>query len=361
MSQVFNFSAGPAMLPPEVLKQAQKELLNWNGQGISVMEISHRDPVYVRMAREAEGDLRDLLAVPDDYETLFLQGGGRGQFSAVPQNIASPDGIVDYLDTGIWSGFAIREAEKFVTNVNVAGTITEGAQGKEIESPDQWRLSDNAEYFHYCPNETVDGIALHDIPSVNAPLVADMSSNILSEPLDVSKFGVLYAGAQKNIGPSGFAIAIVDKQLIGRQQKQLSSIMDYQLQARDGSMYNTPNTFAWYLAGLVFKWIKAQGGLVKMGERNHHKAKLLYDFIDGSDFYSNSIHPQYRSIMNVPFQLKDDTLDEAFLRGAQQEGLLGLKGHRFVGGMRASIYNAMPVEGVKALLSYMADFERKLG
>ncbi|MCP1340110.1 3-phosphoserine/phosphohydroxythreonine transaminase [Idiomarina sp. M1R2S28] len=361
MSQLFNFSAGPAMLPVDVLKQAQEELLNWNGQGVSVMEISHRDPAYVHMAREAEQDLRDLLNVPDDYEVLFLQGGGRGQFSAVPQNIASPDATVDYLDTGIWSGFAIREAEKFVSRVNVAGQVQEGAKGKEIQSPKDWKLSENAAYFHYCPNETVDGIALHEIPDVKAPIVADMSSNILSEPLDVSKFGVIYAGAQKNIGPSGFAIAIVKKSLLGEPQKQVSSIMDYQLQAKDGSMYNTPNTFAWYLAGLVFKWLKAQGGLTSMGERNRHKAQLIYDFVDKSDFYSNKINPAYRSIMNVPFQLADDKLDEAFLKGAKEEGLLGLKGHRFVGGMRASIYNAMPVEGVEALLSYMADFERKLG
>ncbi|MDV6327010.1 3-phosphoserine/phosphohydroxythreonine transaminase [Idiomarina sp. Sol25] len=361
MSQLFNFSAGPAMLPVDVLKQAQEELLNWNGQGVSVMEISHRDPVYVHMAREAEQDLRDLLNVPDDYEVLFLQGGGRGQFSAVPQNIASPDATVDYLDTGIWSGFAIREAEKFVSNVNIAGKVQEGAKGKEIQCPEDWKLSENAAYFHYCPNETVDGIALHEVPDVKAPVIADMSSNILSEPLDVSKFGVIYAGAQKNIGPSGFAIAIVKKSLLGEPQKQVSSIMDYQLQAKDGSMYNTPNTFAWYLAGLVFKWLKAQGGLVAMGERNRYKAQLLYDFVDKSDFYSNTINPAYRSIMNVPFQLADDKLDAEFLQGAKNAGLLGLKGHRFVGGMRASIYNAMPVEGVEALLSYMADFERKLG
>jgi phosphoserine aminotransferase len=358
MSDVFNFSAGPAMLPVDVLKQAQEELLNWSNQGVSVMEMSHRDPAYVRMAREAEQDLRDLLDVPDDYEVLFLQGGGRGQFAAVPQNIAAPDSTVDYLDTGIWSGFAIREAEKFVAKVNVAGQVKEGVKGKEIQSPDDWQLSDNAAYFHYCPNETVDGIALHDIPNVGAPIVADMSSNILSEPLDVSKFGVIYAGAQKNIGPSGFAIAIVKRDLLGSPQKQVSSIMDYQLQAKDGSMYNTPNTFAWYLAGLVFKWLKAQGGLSEMGRINHEKAQLLYDFIDKSDFYRNTVNPQYRSIMNVPFQLADDKLDAEFLAQAEAAGFKGLKGHRFVGGMRASIYNAMPVAGVKALLSFMADFER---
>ena len=355
----FNFSAGPAMLPKAVMRQAQEELLNWNNTGVSVMEFSHRDPAYVKMARQAEQDLRDLLAVPDDYEVLFLQGGGRGQFSAVPQNIAAKTATVDYLDTGIWSGYAIREAQKYVREVNVAAGTVETGNGKAIAPRSDWQLSDNAAYFHYCPNETVDGIALHEIPAdIQAPIVADMSSNILSEPLDVSRFGVIYAGAQKNIGPSGFAIAIVRKDLLGHPQPELSSIMDYQLQAKDGSMYNTPNTFAWYLAGLVFQWIKEQGGLAAMGEQNHRKAKNLYDYIDQSDFYRNSVHPANRSIMNVPFQLADERLDERFLLQAKDAGLMGLKGHRFVGGMRASIYNAMPLEGVNALIDFMDEFQR---
>jgi phosphoserine aminotransferase len=358
-NSVFNFSAGPAMLPKVVMEQAQSELLNWNNTGVSVMEFSHRDPAYVAMAKQAEQDLRDLLNVPDGYEVLFLQGGGRGQFSAVPQNIASKTSTVDYLDSGIWSGYAIREAQKYVGAVNVVAGNQETGQGKAIAPRDQWKLSDNAAYFHYCPNETVDGIALHDIPDVDAPIVADMSSNILAEPLDVSRFGVIYAGAQKNIGPSGFAIAIVKKDLLGNPQPQLSSIMDYQLQAKDNSMYNTPNTFAWYLSGLVFKWLKEQGGLAAMGQTNHQKASTLYSYIDGSDFYRNQVNPDYRSIMNIPFQLADERLDERFLAEAKEAGLMGLKGHRFVGGMRASLYNAMPLEGVKVLIDFMDEFARK--
>lgn len=359
MSEGFNFSAGPAMLPKAVMQQAQEELLNWNQQGVSVMEFSHRDPAYVAMARQAEEDLRALLRVPDNYQILFLQGGGRGQFSAVPQNIARKTATVDYLDTGIWSGYAIREAAKYVSTVNVAGGVVDTEQGKAVAPQADWQLSDSADYFHYCPNETVDGIALHDIPEgISAPLVADMSSNILSEPLDVSRFGVIYAGAQKNIGPSGFAIAIVRDDLIGNPQPEVSSIMDYQLQARDRSMYNTPNTFAWYLAGLVFKWLKQQGGLSAIGDRNHAKAARLYQYIDQSDFYRNDIHPANRSIMNVPFQLADTQLEQRFLEQAQQRQLIGLKGHRFVGGMRASLYNAMPMEGVEALLEFMEEFQR---
>ena len=361
MSKIFNFSAGPAMLPAEVMLQAQEEFLQWNGTGVSVMEFSHRDPAYVKMAQEAEQDLRELLNVPDDYHVLFLQGGGRGQFSAVPQNIAAKTDTVDYLDCGTWSGYAIREAEKYVSQVNVVGAAEQTEQGKRIQPASEWQLSNNARYFHYCPNETVDGIAIHDIPDVQAPIVADMSSNILSAPLDVSRFGVIYAGAQKNIGPSGFAIAIVKKSLLGQPQPEVSSIMDYQLQAKDNSMYNTPNTFAWYLSGLVFKWLKRQGGLAGIGELNQRKAKALYDYVDASDFYRNEVHPDYRSIMNVPFQLADDELDKHFLEQAHQAGLVGLKGHRFVGGMRASLYNAMPYEGVEALIDFMREFERTHG
>ncbi|RUO77634.1 3-phosphoserine/phosphohydroxythreonine transaminase [Idiomarina seosinensis] len=361
MSDLFNFSAGPAMLPKEVMQQAREELLNWNNTGVSVMEFSHRDPAYVKMARQAEQDLRDLLNITDDYEVLFLQGGGRGQFSAVPQNIAAKSATVDYLDTGIWSGYAIREAAKYVSKVNVAGGCLETGKGKAIAPQEQWQLSDNAAYFHYCTNETVDGIALHTPPAgIEAPLVADMSSNILSEPLDVSKFGIIYAGAQKNIGPSGFAIAIVKKDLLGEPQPELSSIMDYQLQAKDGSMYNTPNTFAWYLSGLVFQWLKRQGGLAGIGQLNQQKAQLLYDYVDQSEFYRNEVHPDYRSIMNVPFQLADDSLDQKFLQEAAAAGLIGLKGHRFVGGMRASLYNAMPIAGVQTLIDFMDQFQRKL-
>ncbi|MGM0481190.1 MAG: 3-phosphoserine/phosphohydroxythreonine transaminase [Pseudomonadota bacterium] len=361
MSELFNFSAGPAMLPRAVMQQAQQELLNWQGQGVSVMEMSHRDPAYVKMARQAEQDLRDLLAVPDDYEVLFLQGGGRGQFSAVPQNIAPKSATVDYLDSGVWSGYAIREAQKYVHQVNVVGGQAEHENGKGLTPRSDWTLSKNAAYFHYCPNETIDGIALHEIPdNIGAPLVADMSSNILSEPLDVSRFGVIYAGAQKNIGPSGFAVVLVKRDLLGSAQTELSSIMDYQLQAQSGSMYNTPNTFAWYLAGLVFQWLKDMGGLQEMGQRNHQKARLLYQYLDQSDFYRNDIQPGHRSIMNIPFQLADKNQEQRFLQQAKDEGLMGLKGHRFVGGMRASLYNAMPVDGVRALIQFMDEFQRKL-
>ncbi|WP_369744110.1 3-phosphoserine/phosphohydroxythreonine transaminase [Pseudidiomarina sp. PP-1MA] len=360
MSAPFNFSAGPAMLPAEVMQQARDEFLNWNDLGISVMEISHRDPAFIRLAEQAEQDLRDLMAIPDHYKVLFMHGGGRGQFSAVPQNIAAADATVDYLNCGIWSDFAIREAQKYVRHVNVVGAAVQTDQGKAISHPDSWQLSEHAAYFHYCPNETVDGIAVHEIPQVNAPIVADMSSNILSEPLDVSKFGVIYAGAQKNIGPSGFAISIVREDLLGHAQTNTSTIMDYTVQAKEGSMYNTPNTFAWYLSALVFQWLKRQGGVAAIGELNRAKAAKLYHYIDQSDFYSNPVHPDYRSRMNIPFLLADSSLDNAFLEQAAAAGLVGLKGHRFVGGMRASIYNAMPMAGVDALVEFMAEFERKV-
>lgn len=359
MSAPFNFSAGPAMLPAAVLQRAQEELRSWRGSGISVMEISHRDPAFMQMAFKAEQDLRDLMTIPDNYQVLFMHGGGRGQFSAVPQNIAGPNDTVDYLNSGIWSDFAIREAHKFVAKVNIVGGVMDTDLGRALTPVSQWQLSDDAAYVHYCPNETVDGVALHAIPEVSAPLVVDMSSNILSEPLPVDKFGIIYAGAQKNIGPSGFAIAIVREDLLGRSQGNTSTIMDYTVQAKERSMYNTPNTWAWYLSGLVFEWLKEQGGVAAMGERNQHKANLLYRYIDSSDFYSNPVHPDFRSKMNVPFLLADAKLDGDFLARAEQQGLLGLKGHRYVGGMRASIYNAMPVEGVEALISFMRDFEQK--
>lgn len=358
----FNFSAGPAMLPAPVLKKAQKELCDWQGLGISVMEISHRDPIYVRMTEEAEQDLRDLMGVPDNYTVLFMHGGGRGQFSAVPQNLATPDATVDYLDSGIWSQFAIREAQKYVQQVNVVAKVGETADGKAIPPISEWQLSGNAAYLHYCPNETVDGIALHDVPAVNVPVVADMSSVILAEPVDVSKFGVIYAGAQKNIGPSGFAVVIVRNDLIEQTaQEKVCTVMNYKVQAADKSMYNTPNTFAWYLAAEVFKWLKAEGGVAAMAELNQRKATLLYECIDNSSFYRNTVALANRSRMNIPFQLRDDKLDALFLQQAQAEGLMSLKGHRFVGGMRASMYNAMPFAGAQALVDFMTRFEKQYG
>ncbi|MCL4409608.1 MAG: 3-phosphoserine/phosphohydroxythreonine transaminase [Gammaproteobacteria bacterium] len=356
----FNFSAGPAMLPAPVLKKAQKELCDWQGLGISVMEISHRDPIYVRMTEEAEQDLRDLMSIPDNYTVLFMHGGGRGQFSAVPQNLAKPDATVDYLDSGIWSQFAIREAAKYVQQVNVVAKVTETAAGKAIPQVSDWQLSENAAYLHYCPNETVDGIALHTVPDVSVPVVADMSSIILAEPIDVSQSGLIYAGAQKNIGPSGFAVVIVRNDLIAETcQDKVCTVMNYKVQAADKSMYNTPNTFAWYLAAEVFKWLKAEGGVEAMADLNQRKASLLYECIDNSSFYRNTVAIANRSRMNVPFQLRDDSLDAVFLREAEAEGLMSLKGHRFVGGMRASMYNAMPFAGAQALVDFMTRFEKQ--
>ncbi|RUO36567.1 3-phosphoserine/phosphohydroxythreonine transaminase [Aliidiomarina sanyensis] len=357
---IYNFSAGPAMLPAPVLKKAQTELLDWQGLGISVMEISHRDPIYVQMTEQAEQDLRDLMKIPDNYSVLFMHGGGRGQFSAVPLNIAGPQDTVDYLNSGIWSQFAIREAKKYVAHVNEVAHVTEGPSGKMIPSVDSWSLSENATYLHYCPNETVDGIALHTVPEVDVPVVADMSSVILAEPIDVSKFGIIYAGAQKNIGPSGLSVVIVRNDLLERTaQNSVCTVMNYQVQAAEKSMYNTPNTFAWYLAAEVFKWLKAEGGVEAMAEVNRRKAKLLYECVDNSSFYRNTIAQENRSMMNIPFQLANPDLDAEFLRRAKSEGLLSLKGHRFVGGMRASMYNAMPFEGAQALVDFMTRFENE--
>lgn len=356
---VYNFSAGPAMLPAAVLKKAQAELLDWQGRGVSVMEVSHRSAEYIALAEEAEQNLRDLMAIPDNYAVLFMHGGGRNHFSSVPLNIADADATVDYVTTGSWSQIAFDEAKKFVGTVNLAAEVEQTEQGKAIPTVDRWALSDNAAYVHYCPNETVDGIALHEVPSVSAPLVADMSSVILAEPLDVSKFGVIYAGAQKNIGPSGFSVVIIRKDLLETKQSRLCTVMNYQVQAAEKSMYNTPNTWAWYLSGEVFKWLKSEGGVAAMGEQNHAKARLLYECIDNNPFYRNQIHPRNRSIMNVPFQLAKPELDSEFLTQAANQGLVALKGHRFVGGMRASMYNAMPLAGTQALVDFMTRFAQQ--
>lgn len=358
---MYNFSAGPAMLPRAVLEKAQKELLNWQGRGVSVMEISHRSAEYIALAEEAEQNLRDLLSIPDNYAVLFMHGGGRNHFSAVPQNIAPDDATVDYVISGSWSQIAFDEAKKFVGRVNLAAAAEDSPEGRVIPPVSQWTLSPGAAYVHYCPNETVDGIALREIPQVEAPLVADMSSVILAEPLDVSKFGVIYAGAQKNIGPSGFSVVIIRKDLLETKQSRVCSVMNYSVQHAENSMYNTPNTWAWYLAGEVFKWIKAEGGVEAMAELNHSKAALLYECVDHNPFYKNPVAPQYRSIMNVPFQLARAELDDTFLQEAAAEGLIALKGHRFVGGMRASMYNAMPYDGAKALVDFMTRFARRHG
>ncbi|HEY5715484.1 MAG TPA: 3-phosphoserine/phosphohydroxythreonine transaminase [Psychromonas sp.] len=360
MSKIFNFCAGPAMLPEAVMHKAQEEFCNWQGSGVSVMEVSHRSPEYIEMAAQAEQDLRDLLAVPDNYKVLFCHGGGRGQFAAVPLNLLDDKLDADYLLTGQWSKAAVGEAKKHA-RVAETNIMSATADGKISVKPcADWKVNAGAAYVHYCPNETIEGIELFDIPETGVvPLVADMSSTILSRPIDVSKFGVIYAGAQKNIGPSGLAIVIVRDDLIGKARKVIPSIFDYKIQADADSMYNTPPTYAWYLAGLVFKWLKEQGGLVEMEKKNIAKAELLYNFIDNSNFYTNNVDKSVRSRMNIPFTLADDGLNETFLSESKAAGLLTLKGHKLVGGMRASIYNAMPIEGVQALVDFMAEFAAK--
>jgi phosphoserine aminotransferase len=358
--RVFNFSAGPAMLPQPVLEQAQAELMDWKGSGMSVMEVSHRGADFVELAARSEATLRELLGVPDDYHVLFLAGGATLQFASVPLNLAPPDSTVDYVLTGSWGKKASGEAARYAT-VNIAA---DGARGKytEIPDPSGWRLSDDAAYLHYTPNETIVGVEFHSVPEVsNAPLVADMSSTILSRPIDVSRFGVIYAGAQKNIGAAGIAVVIVRKDLTGRARKETPGVIDYKMMADNQSMWNTPPTFSWYISALVFDWIKAEGGLRALGERNRRKAEKLYTAIDRSGFYDNPVKPACRSWMNVPFTLADADLDKSFLEQAAAEGLTNLKGHRLVGGMRASLYNAMPEAGVEALIAFMGEFERKHG
>jgi len=355
--RAFNFSPGPAVLPSEVLAEAQSELLDWHGSGMSVMEISHRSQAFMRVAGEAERDLRDLLAVPDTYKVLFLQGGASAQFSLVPMNLAAPHATVDYINTGHWSQKAIAEAARYA-QVHIAGDAGNGY--RRVPPQGELRFSDAAAYAHYTPNETISGVEFGYIPETpGAPLVADMSSSILSRPLDVARFGLIYAGAQKNIGPSGLTLVIVREDLIGRADPKTPAVFDYKSVADHQSMLNTPPTFAWYMAGLVFKWLKAAGGLAAMGERNRAKAEALYAAIDASDLYENRIAKDSRSWMNVTFTLRRPALDAAFLAEAADAGLYGLKGHRVLGGMRASIYNAMTPAGVLALIEFMREFERR--
>ncbi len=360
MSRIFNFSAGPAMLPTAVLQRAQVEMLDWNNSGCSVMEISHRGKDFMGIAKQAQDDLREIMAIPDNYEVLFLQGGASQQFSAIPINLLNGARTADYVNTGEWSKKAIKEAGRFC-DVNVVAS-SEDDGFTSIPPVADWKLNENAAYVHYTPNETIGGLEFHSIPDVgDKPLVADMSSTILSRPLDVSRYGLIYAGAQKNIGPAGLTLVIVREDLMGNSIPGMPSLMDYQGQADAGSMLNTPPTYGWYLAGLVFQWIKEQGGLSAMAEINERKASKLYSAIDESDFYANPVEIQSRSWMNVPFTLADSELDAAFLEQAKEAGLHTLKGHRSVGGMRASIYNAMPEEGVDALVRFMADFEKANG
>lgn len=359
MNRVFNFSPGPAALPLEVLEQAREELLDWCGAGMSVMEMSHRSKAFLSIAEQAEADLRELLVLPNNYKVLFLQGGATGQFAAIPLNLTTQDSVVDYVNTGSWSRKAIGEAKHYA-KVNIAADA--GEPYASIPSPGGWNLSSDAAYLHYTPNETIGGVEFHFVPDAgNVPLVADMSSTILSRPIDVSKFGVIYGGAQKNIGPAGLTLVIVREDLLGRARPGTPAFMDFAAMAKEGSMLNTPPTFAWYMAGLVFQWLKRQGGLKGMGERNRAKAEKLYAAIDTSSFYRNPVAKDARSWMNVPFTLARPELDKTFATEAKQAGLVTLEGHRSVGGMRASLYNAMPMEGITALVDFMQDFERTHG
>jgi phosphoserine aminotransferase len=354
--RAFNFSPGPAALPLEVLEQAQGELLDWHRSGMSVMEISHRSKTFEQVAAEAEADLRELLSIPRNYKVLFLQGGASAQFSLIPLNLALPQSTVDYVNTGHWSHKAIAEAGRYCT-VHLAGDA--GGNYTRVPPQTELRFSADAAYVHYTPNETISGVEFGYVPEVRGvPLVADMSSSILSRPIDVSKFGLIYAGAQKNIGPSGLTVVIVRDDLIGHARPETPLVFDYKAGADNQSMLNTPPTFAWYMAGLVFKWLKRGGGLAAVGERNRIKAETLYAAIDASQLYENSVAKDARSRMNVTFTLKKPELDAAFLAQAAAAGLHGLKGHRVSGGMRASIYNAMPLAGVEALIAFMREFER---
>jgi phosphoserine aminotransferase len=360
MARTFNFSAGPATLPEEVLSRAGDEMLDWHGSGMSVMEMSHRGKEFVAIAAEAEKDLRELLAIPAGYKVLFLQGGATLQFAQVPMNLLAGRGKADYVLTGEWSKKAAKEAQAHC-DVAIAASA-EDRNFTYAPPQERWRVRPDAAYVHYCSNETIGGVEFHWVPETGGvPLVADASSHLLSRPLEVSKFGLIYAGAQKNVGPAGLTIVIVREDLIGKAAKGTPTVMDYKLQADADSMLNTPATYSIYVAGLVFKWLKALGGLAEMERRNVAKANLLYDAIDSSRLYRSPVEKRDRSRMNVPFTLADAKLDDAFLKGAEARGMVQLKGHRSVGGMRASIYNAMPVEGVRQLAAYMKEFEAKHG
>jgi phosphoserine aminotransferase len=355
---IYNFSAGPAVLPKEVLQQAQAELLDWHGSGMSVMEMSHRGKEYMGIHAQAEADLRELMGIPSNYKVLFLQGGAHLQFSMIPLNLLRGKASADYVNTGEWSKKAIGEAKKF-TNVNVVAD-NKDKNCTYIPAFDTWKLDKDAAYVHYTPNETIGGVEFNWIPKTgDVPLVADMSSNILSRQIDVSKFGLIYAGAQKNIGPAGLTLVIVREDLVGHADARLPTMMDYKTHADNESMYNTPPTYGIYMSGLVFQWLKKNGGIATMEKNNIAKANLLYAAIDGSNgFYNCPVAKADRSRMNVPFTLKDANLDGDFLKQADARGLLQLKGHRSVGGMRASIYNAMPLAGVQALADFMGEFAK---
>ena len=356
--RTINFSAGPAVLPEEVLKRAAAEMLDWHGSGMSVMEMSHRGKEFIGIATRAEADLRTLLAIPANYKVLFLQGGAIAENAIVPMNLLGDRKGADYVNTGEWSKKSIKEARRYCA-VNVAASA-EDRNFSYVPERATWKLDPNAAFVHICTNETIGGVEYPFTPDVGAvPLVADMSSHILSRPIDVAKFGVIYGGAQKNVGPAGLTLVIVRDDLLGRALPITPSAFNWAEQAAAESMLNTPPTYAIYVAGLVFEWLLAQGGLAAVEQRNIEKAKLLYDYLDRSSFFKNPVDPKARSRMNVPFRLADEKLDEAFLDGARARGMVQRKGHRSVGGMRASIYNAMPIDGVRALVDYLRDFERQ--
>ncbi|MBI4191206.1 MAG: 3-phosphoserine/phosphohydroxythreonine transaminase [Betaproteobacteria bacterium] len=360
MARVFNFGAGPAVLPEPVLEQASREMLDWHGSGMSVMEMSHRGKEFIGIAEAAEADLRELMAIPQNYKVLFLQGGATLQFAAVPMNLLRGKKSADYVYTGEWSKKAISEAKRYCA-VNIAAS-SEDRKFSYAPPQAQWKLDPNAAYVHYTSNETIGGVEFHWVPDTgNVPLVADASSHLLSRPIDVSKYGLIYAGAQKNIGPAGLTLVIVREDLLGQASPVTPSVLDYKAQAEADSMLNTPATYAVYIAGLVFQWLKQLGGLNKIEELNRAKAQLLYDFLDQTEFYRSPVAKSDRSLMNVPFRLRSESLDAEFLKQAEARGLEQLKGHRSVGGMRASIYNAMPVAGVEALIEFMREFQVKHG
>ena len=357
MARIYNFSAGPSMLPESVLLKAQQEMLDWQGTGMSVMEMSHRGKSFMAIAEAMKNDLIELMAIPSNYQVLFLQGGATAQFAMIPQNILNGKSKACYVNTGAWSDKAIKEARKYC-EVSIAAS-SEDTSFTTIPSADQWAVDPDAAYLHYTSNETIHGVEFNDIPDAKGlTLVSDMSSNILSRPVDVSRYGIIYAGTQKNMGPSGVTVVIVRDDLIGLAPKSVPSVFDYAQQVKNDSMLNTPATYNWYLLGLVLQWLKAEGGIAGIEQRNIRKAEKLYQAIDQSSLYSNPVEKAFRSRMNVPFVLANPDLDKEFLASAEKSGLSTLKGHRSVGGMRASIYNAMPEAGVDALIEFMAEFER---
>ena len=357
MPRKFNFGAGPATMPESVLKEVQEELLDWNGLGLSVMEISHRSPEFIQIAKQAEQDFRDLLSISEDYTVLFTHGGATMQNAMVPLNLAGKDGSADYVNSGHWAKRSIKEAQRY-TNINIAAT-SEEEDFRYFPKQESWEFSQNSSYVHYTPNETIGGLCLRSIEYSEVPIVADYSSGILSEPLDVNKFSLIYGGAQKNIGPSGLGFVVIKKDLLGNPQPITPNLLNYTLIHEGESMSNTPPTFAWYVAGKVFKWLKSLGGVEEIAKINIRKADKLYSYIDGSEFYENNINEENRSIMNVPFLLVNEDLNDKFLKESKEAGLLALKGHRSVGGMRASIYNGLPEEGVDALVDFMDIFSKE--